>query len=70
MLIQQTAADNALQMSQMEARLNAKMDANEIQNLRDKVSSLELAQATTGVVRYPMNTMYGVPSPCFGGCGC
>ena len=70
MLIQQTAADTALQMSQMEARLNAKMDANEIQNLRDKVSALELAQATTGIVRYPMNTMYGVPSPCFNGCGC
>ena len=71
MLIQQTAADNALQMSQMEARLNAKMDANEIQNLRDKVSALELGAATSNVVRYPSNTFYAVPSPCFNtGCGC
>ena len=70
MLIQQTAADNALQMSQMEARLNAKMDANEIQNLRDKVSALELGAATSNVVRYPSNTFYAVPSPCFNTCGC
>ena len=53
MLIQQSAADTALQMSQMEARLNAKMDATEIQNLRDKVGRLELAQATSGVLRFP-----------------
>ena len=53
MLIQQSAADTALQMAQMEARLNAKMDATEIQNLRDKVGRLELAQATSGVLRFP-----------------
>lgn len=70
MLIQQTAADNALQMSQMEARLNAKMDANEIQNLRDKVSALELAQATTGIVRYPMQSTYCSGANPFCGCGC
>ena len=70
MLIQQTAADNALAMSQMEARINAKMDANEIQNLRDKVSALELGAATSNVVRYPTNTFYSVPSPCFNVCGC
>lgn len=70
MLIQQTSADNALQMSQMEARLNAKMDANEIQNLRDQISQLQLAQATGNVVRYPVATTYAVPSPCFNGCGC
>ena len=45
MLIQQTASDNALQMAQMEARLSAKMDANEIQNLRDQVNQLQLQQA-------------------------
>lgn len=70
MLIQQTSADNALQMAQMEARLNAKMDANEIQNLRDKISNLELQAATGNVVRYPVATTYAVPSPCFNGCGC
>lgn len=70
MLIQQTSADNALQMAQMEARLNAKMDANEIQNLRDKIGQLELQAATGNVVRYPVSTTYAVPSPCFNGCGC
>lgn len=70
MLIQQTSADNALQMAQMEARLNAKMDANEIQNLRDKIGQLELQAATSNVVRYPASTTYSVPSPCFNGCGC
>lgn len=70
MLIQQTASDNALALAQMEARLNAKMDANEIQNLRDKVSALELGAATSNVVRYPTNTFYSVPSPCFNMCGC
>ena len=72
MLIQQTAADSALQMSQMEARLNAKMDANEIQSLRDKVGSLELAQATNGMLRFPNSWTYGAGyfPPVFGGCTC
>lgn len=70
MLIQQTAADNALQMSQMEARLNAKMDANEIQALRDQVDQLQLAQATSGMLRFPNSWSYGAGPfpPIFGGC--
>lgn len=70
MLIQQTASDNALAMAQMEARLTAKMDANEIQTLRDKVSALELAQATSNIVRYPTSTVYssGNNPFCNGGC--
>ena len=72
MLIQQTAADNALQMSQMEARLNAKMDANEIQALRDQVSQLQLAQATNGMLKFPNQWTYGAGyfPPVYGGCGC
>ena len=70
MLIQQTAADNALQMSQMEARINAKMDANEIQSLRDQLSQLQLSQATAGVLRFPNQWSYGAGQfpPIFGGC--
>jgi len=70
MLIQQTAADNALQMSQMEARLNAKMDANEIQALRDRVSQLQLAQATNGMLKFPNSWSYGAGPfpPIYGGC--
>lgn len=70
MLIQQTAADNALAMAQMEARIMSKMDANEIQNLRDKVSALELAQATASVVRYPTSTVYSSGVNPFCNCGC
>ena len=72
MLIQQSAADNALQMSQMEARLTAKMDANEIQNLRDQVSQLQLQQATAGMLRFPNTWSYGAGPfpPIFGNCGC
>lgn len=70
MLIQQTAADNALQLAQMEARLNAKMDANEITNLRDQVNQLQMQQAMMGVVRYPMQTTYSSGSNPFCSCGC
>lgn len=45
--------DTSMQMASMEQRLTAKMDANTIQELRDKVNRLELGQATAGVVRYP-----------------
>lgn len=71
MLIQQSASDNALQMAQMEARLNAKMDANEKQNLRDRVSQLELEQATNGMLRFPNSWSYGAgPFPPMFGNGC
>ena len=70
MLIQQSAADNALQMAQMEARLNAKMDANEIQSLRDQLGQLQLAQATSGMLKFPNSWSYGAGPfpPIFGGC--
>ena len=58
MLIQQTASDSALQMAQMEARINAKIDANEIQALRDKIGRLELQSATSGVLRFPNTWSY------------
>ena len=70
MLIQQSASDNALLMAQMEARLAAKMDANEIQNLRDKVDQLQLAQATSGMLKFPNSWSYGAgPFPPIFGCG-
>lgn len=70
MLIQQTVSDNALQMAQMESRLNAKMDANEITALRDQVNQLQLAQATSGMLRFPNSWSYGAGPfpPIFGGC--
>lgn len=71
LLIQQSAADNALQMSQMEARINAKLDANEITSLRDQVNQLQLAQATSGMLKFPNQWSYGAGPfpPIFGCCG-
>ena len=51
--IAQSRYDTSMQIAGVEQRLMAKMDANEIQNLRDQVSQLQMAQATAGVVRYP-----------------
>ena len=84
MLIAETAAntsaqiaaskyDASMQMAQMEARLSAKMDANEIQSLRDQLSEVRLQQALGGVVRYPnASTYYAGANPfcnCGNGCG-
>ena len=52
----------------------AMMQANEIQQLRDKVNSLEADNRMYGVVRYPNGYSYNAgPSPfcgCNSGCGC
>lgn len=68
--IAQNKYENALAMAGMEQRITAKMDANEIQNLRDQISALQLSQATAGVVRYPMQSTYCSGANPFCGCGC
>lgn len=71
MLIAENSAALNLALANMEGRLTAKMDANTIQALRDKVGQLELAQATSGVLRYPNSWSYGAgPFPPFYGYGC
>lgn len=50
--------ETAMQIAAMEARLNSKLDANEITALRDKVQSLELKNAVSGVLRYPDSWAY------------
>ena len=71
MLIAENSAALNLALANMEGRLTAKMDANTIQALRDKVGQLELAQATAGVLRYPNSWTYGAgPFPPFYGYGC
>lgn len=71
MLIAENSAAINLALANMEGRLTAKMDANTIQGLRDKVGQLELAQATAGVLRYPNSWTYGAgPFPPFYGYGC
>ena len=71
MLIAENSAALNLALANMEGRLTAKMDANTIQELRDKVGQLELSQATAGVLRYPTSWSYGAgPFPQFYGYGC
>ena len=71
--ISQNKYENAMALAAMEQRLTAKMDANEITRLRDKVQRLELGQATSGVLRFPNSWSYGAGPfpPIFapGGCG-
>lgn len=70
MLIAENSAALNLALANMEGRLTAKMDANTIQELRDKVGQLELAQATNGVLRYPNSWTYGAGPfpPLYGNC--
>ena len=67
--IAQNKYENAIALAGVEQRLTAKMDANEIQSLRDQVNALQLAQATSSVVRYPTSTTYSSGcNPFCGGC--
>ena len=69
--IAQDKYDTSMQMAQMEARLTAKMDANEIQSLRDQVQQLQLANATQGMLKFPQSWSYnGGYFPPIYGCGC
>lgn len=47
------------------------MAQNKIEALQSRINSLELAQATSGVVRYPTSTTYNAGfNPFCNGCGC
>ena len=44
---------------------------NRMADMQQQINSLELQNQLVSVVRYPNNTFYAVPSPCFNtGCGC
>ena len=64
-----TAAINANTTAQTQKILDA-IQGNRIADLQDKVNQLELQNQLASVVRYPNNTFYAVPSPCFNTCGC
>lgn len=70
--IAQAKYDTSMQMAQMEARLTSKMDANTIQELRDKLNNVQDQLNMAGVVRFPMGYAYngGNFPPFSGGCGC
>ena len=64
-----TAAINANTTAQTQKILDA-IAQNKIEALQGKVNQLELAQAVSGVVRYPSSWAYNAgPSP-FCNCGC
>lgn len=75
-LIMQNNYDGAMRDAQTNANITAQIQSvkdmiaqDKIDALQSKVSALELQAATSNVLRYPTNTMYSVPSPCFCGCG-
>lgn len=69
--IAQNKYENALALAGMEQRITAKMDQNEITSLRDQISQLQLAQATSGMLKFPNSWSYGAGPfpPIFGCCG-
>ena len=76
-LIMQNNYDGALRDAATNANFTAQIQSvkdmiaqDKIESLQAQVNQLNLQNQLAGVVRYPMNTMYGVPSPCFGGYGC
>ena len=65
-----TAAINANTTAQTQKILDA-ITGNRIADMQQQINALELQNQLASVVRYPNNTFYAVPSPCFNtGCGC
>lgn len=76
-MIMQSNYDGAMRDAQTNANFTAQIQSvkdmiaqDKIESLQNQVNALQLAQATSNVVRYPVSTTYAVPSPCFNGCGC
>ena len=76
-LIMQSNYDGAMRDAATNANFTAQIQSvkdmiaqDKIENLQNQVNNLQLNNALNGVVRYPTNTYYAVPSPCFNGCGC
>ena len=80
-LIMQSNYDGAMRDAATNANFTAQIQSVKDMIAQDKIESLQnqvnmlttqgiVDRATAGVVKYPNNTMYAVPSPCFGGCGC
>lgn len=63
-----TASINETTTAQTQKILDA-IAGNRIADMQNQINALQLQTALSGVVRYPTNTFYSVPSPCFGGCG-
>lgn len=75
-MIMQSNYDAAMRDAATNANFTAQIQSVKDMMAQDKITAqaqrinaLELQNALNGVVRYPTNTYYAVPSPCFGGCG-
>lgn len=65
-----TAAINATTTAQTQKILDA-IAGNRMADMQQQINDLQLQNQLQTVVRYPSNTFYAVPSPCFNtGCGC
>ena len=65
-----TAAINATTTAQTQKILDA-IAGNRMADMQQQINDLQLKNELASVVRYPNNTFYAVPSPCFNtGCGC
>ena len=76
-LIMQNNYDGAIRDAATNANFTAQIQSvkdmiaqDKIESLQNQLNSLQLQNALSGVVRYPLATTYAVPSPCFAGCGC
>jgi len=76
-LIMQSNYDGALRDAATNANITAQIQGvkdmiaqNKVEELQAKISALELQNQLQTVVRYPSNTFFAVPSPCFNSCGC
>lgn len=69
MLIQETAAQNRYDAALNTQKILDAMAQNKIEALQGKVQQLELAQAVSGVVRYPNSMSYTAGTSPFCNCG-
>ena len=76
-LIQQTNYDGAMRDAATNANFTAQIQSvkdmiaqDKIEALQNQVNQLQLAQATSGVVRYPNSWTYNAGMSPFCGCGC
>ena len=76
-MIMQNNYDGAMRDAATNANISAQIQSvkdmiaqDKIEALQSQVNQLTLANQLAGVVKYPNNTTYAIPSPCFGGCGC
>lgn len=67
--IAQSKYDNAMALAGLEQRLTSKLDQDKIEALQAQVNQLQLAQATSGMLKFPNSWSYGAgPFPPIFGC--